>query len=166
MLRPLSQTEQLSRGRYHGMCWEDNGQQERPQPTISPPHPHAVSMATRGLCTSDVKNHCSARGRCPRPLSQGNRVPFPWSQPLEGTGTHSPSIGRCHAWGQGQTQPEEVRVTFVPQVLLPMARWGTPRLEATCMVRQKSGQRSALCISTERCSEDKSYESNTPPLNY
>lgn len=71
MLRPLSQTEQLPRGRRHGMCWEDNGQQDRSPPTISPPHPHTVSTATRGLCTSDVKNRCSTGGRCPRPLSQG-----------------------------------------------------------------------------------------------
>ena len=48
----------------------------------------------------------------------------------------------------------------------PHGPLGDPSLEATSMVRRKSGKRSALCVSAERCSEGKFYESNMPPLNY
>ena len=48
----------------------------------------------------------------------------------------------------------------------PQGPLGDSPLESTSMVRRKSGKRSALCASTERCSEGKSYESNMPPLNY
>lgn len=135
MLRPLSQTEQLSRGRRHGMCWEDNGQQDRPPTHDLPTSPQLSPRQPGDSAHQTLKTTAQPGAGAPDPYLRVravwslHRVPFPWSQPLGDTGTHSPSIRRRHARRQGRAQPEEVRATFVPQVLLPSARWGTPSLK-------------------------------------
>lgn len=105
--RPLSQTEQLPRGRHHGMCREDNGNQTDPclpsshlTSTLSPWQP-------RGSVHHTLKT-TAQQGQVPqtpclrvRAVWSPHRVPFPWAQPLVDARVHSPSIGGSTHGGKG-----------------------------------------------------------------